>query len=143
VSEAVWPYLLLAGWSFLSATLLPLSSELALAAQIKAGFGSVSGLVAAATIGNVGGSILNWWLGTVLRQFEGRRWFPVSPEQIQKASARFQRYGAGVLLLSWLPIIGDPLTVVAGVLRVPLAVFLPLVILGKAARYVAVAWFAA
>lgn len=143
MTEAAWPYLLLAGWSFLAATLLPFSSEVALVAQLKAGLGTKVALVAAATIGNVGGAVFNWWLGGALRRFEGRRWFPFTPEAIAKASARFNRVGVSVLLVSWLPVIGDPLTVVAGILRVPFRVFLPLVAIGKAARYILIAWLAA
>lgn len=135
----LWPYVLLAGAAFLAATLLPFSSEIALVAQIKAGLGSTTGLVMAATIGNVAGSTFNWWLGGALRRFEGRRWFPFKSDDIARATARFNRYGVWVLLLAWVPVIGDPLTLVAGVLRVPLGVFLTLVTLGKVARYAAIA----
>jgi membrane protein YqaA with SNARE-associated domain len=140
--ELVWPYLLIAGLAFIGATILPLQSEVALLAQLKLGIGTPWLLVAAATIGNVGGSVLNWWLGGALRRFEDRPWFPFKPAQIAAASERFQRYGVGVLLLSWLPVIGDPLTLVAGLLRVPFWVFLPLVALGKCARYLAIAFIA-
>lgn len=138
--DVAWPYAVMCASAFVSATLLPFASEAVLAAQIKGGLGSVVGLVTAATIGNVGGSTLNWWMGRVLRQFEGRRWFPFKPASIVAATERFQRYGVWVLLLAWLPVIGDPLTLVAGVLRVPLVPFLVFVTLGKAARYVVIAF---
>lgn len=125
--------------AFTAGTLLPLSSELALVAAIKSTAASSVGLIAAATIGNVGGSAFNWWVGRYARRLEGRRWFPFKPAQIDTAAARYQRFGAWSLLFSWLPIVGDPLTFVAGMLRVPLTVFLPLVTLGKLARYVVVA----
>jgi len=107
--------------------------------QIKAGLAGPWALVASATIGNVAGSTFNWWLGRHIRRFEGRRWFPFQPEAIANASDRFQKFGVWSLVLSWLPVVGDPLTVVAGLLRVPLIVFLPLVTIGKAGRYLVLA----
>lgn len=139
IAAAGWPYLIMLVSAFGAATLLPVPSEVVLAAQIKAGSASVSGLVAAATVGNVGGALLNWWIGRSLRRYEGRSWFPFAPETIARASSLFQRWGLWTLLFSWLPVIGDPLTLVAGVLRVRLAAFIPLVAIGKAARYMALA----
>lgn len=126
------------GSAFAGATLLPLSSEAVLVAQLRTGFGWPLGLFLAATIGNTAGSVLNWWLGLNLRHYETRRWFPFKPDQIEAASARFRSWGTWTLLLAWLPVIGDPLTCVAGLMRVPFAIFLPLVLIGKAARYTAV-----
>jgi membrane protein YqaA with SNARE-associated domain len=137
--ENAWPYVTMLTSAFLSATLLPFASEAALMGQIKGGYGSVFGLLAAATIGNVGGSTLNWWMGSMLLRFQNRPWFPFKADDIARASERFRRFGTWVLLLSWVPIIGDPLTLVAGVLRVPLSVFLALVTIGKACRYAVVA----
>lgn len=138
--DQIWPYALIAVVSFGAATLLPFSSEVVLVAQMKAGLGSTGGLLLAATIGNVAGSCFNWWLGLYARHFEGRRWFPFSKADIDTASARFNSVGVWTLLLAWVPVIGDPLTFVAGVLRVPFVVFLPLVTIGKAARYAALAY---
>jgi membrane protein YqaA with SNARE-associated domain len=121
--------------AFGAATLLVLPSEAVLIAQIKAGLAPTWALFVAATIGNVAGSTFNWWLGRHARRFEGRRWFPFSPASIEASSARFQRWGLWSLLFAWLPIVGDPLTFVAGVLRVPFPWFLPLVALGKGGRY--------
>ena len=140
--DAVWPYATMFVSAFASATVLPFASEVVLLAQLKAGLGSTAGLLAVATAGNVGGSTVNWWMGGLLRRFEGRRWFPFKPGVIASATERFQRHGAWVLLLSWVPVIGDPLTLVAGVLRVPLMTFLILVTIGRAARYGVVAWLA-
>lgn len=109
-------------------------------AQLKAGAGTALGLFAAAAIGNTAGSVFNWWLGRYARHFEGRRWFPFKPKDIEKASDRFQRYGVWSLLFAWVPVIGDPLTFIAGVLRVPFLVLLPLVAIGKAARYAVLVW---
>jgi membrane protein YqaA with SNARE-associated domain len=141
VFDALWPYATMFVSAFVSATLLPFASEAVLLAQLKSGYGSALGLLAAATVGNVGGSTVNWWMGRLLLRFQDRGWFPFKPADIARASERFQRFGTGVLLLSWVPIIGDPLTLVAGVLRVPLAVFLVLVTVGKLGRYLVVAHF--
>jgi membrane protein YqaA with SNARE-associated domain len=137
--DQVWPYALMCGWAFLAATILPLSSEVWLLGQIKAGLGDPATLVAAATLGNTGGAGFNWWLGRWLMHFQGHRWFPFSPRTIETATARFNRFGLLALLFSWLPFVGDPLTLVAGMLRVPLGLFVPLVALGRLARYLVVA----
>ena len=126
-------------FAFDSATLLPLSSEVAVATAIKAGSAPVPMVVAAASFGNVAGSCGNWWLGRGARRFEGRRWFPLSRADLETASAKFARYGQAALLLAWLPIVGDPLTFVAGALRVPFLRFLILVALGKVVRYAVLA----
>ncbi|MBJ7417540.1 MAG: DedA family protein [Niveispirillum sp.] len=125
--------------SMAAATLLPGGSELALVALLADGTRPAGALVAVATLGNVLGSLINWMLGRWLRRFVGRRWFPVTAAQLARAEGVFARYGAWTLLFSWVPVIGDPLTVAAGTLGVRLRVFLPLVTLGKAARYVVLA----
>lgn len=135
LADALWPLLLMLVSAFGAATLLVLPSEAVLIAQIKAGLAPVWALLIAATIGNVGGSAFNWWLGRHARHYEGRRWFPFSPENVHRASERFQRFGLWSLLFAWVPVVGDPLTFIAGVLRVPFHWFLALVTLGKGARY--------
>lgn len=127
-------------WSLLAATLVPLSSEAALAAARAAEIAPPLILFAAATGGNVIGALINWLLGAWCLRFEHRRWFPITPVQMHKAQLQFQRWGAIALLFSWIPVIGDPLTFAAGALRYPLARFLIAVSLGKAARYAAVLW---
>lgn len=126
--------------AFLSATLLFGLSEAAIVAAALAGETSRTALFLAATAGNVLGAVVNFALGRFLIRFEHRRWFPVSPPARQRAEALFQRYGRPVLLFSWLPVIGDPLTLVAGLLRTPLTPFLVFVTIGKAARYAALLW---
>lgn len=134
------PYLGLAVWAFLAATLLPFSSEAGLWAAITQAKLDPYWLFVAATVGNVAGATLNWWLGRRLARLDGTSWSPIRPETIAKARERFMSWGVWSLLFSWLPVIGDPLTLVAGVLGVPMRIFLPLVIIGKAARYLAVVW---
>lgn len=133
------PYVGLALWAFLAATLLPLSSEAGLWAGITQGKLDPFVLFVAATVGNVGGALLNWWLGTRLAHYEGA-WSPLKPSTIASARERFLRWGTWSLLFSWVPVIGDPLTFVAGLLGVPMRIFFPLVAIGKAARYLAVIW---
>ena len=139
-------YLGLFGAALLSATVLPFQSEAILFGMLLLEHYSTWLLVAVASLGNTLGSVVNWVLGRFIAHFENRRWFPVSPRQVAKAEAWYHEYGRWSLLLSWLPFVGDPLTIVAGALREPFPVFLALVAVAKTARYVAVAaislgWF--
>ena len=121
--------------SFLAATIIPGSSEALLSGLVLTGIGHPWGLLAIATTGNTLGSVVNWLCGRFLARFRDRRWFPVSPRQLDKTSAWFERYGVWSLLFAWVPIIGDPITVIAGTLRVPFLLFVTLVAIGKTARY--------
>jgi len=123
--------------SFLAATILPLSSEVVLTALLLSGV-SPALLVAVATTGNVLGSCLNYALGYWGSKEIIKRWLKMSEEDFVKAEQRFVKYGMFSLLFAWVPIIGDPITVVAGVLRVRLAWFVALVTAGKLARYVVI-----
>ncbi|PRA56866.1 MULTISPECIES: YqaA family protein [Pseudomonas] len=126
--------------AFGAATLLPLQSEAVLVGLLLNGQYGMWLLLAVATVGNVLGSLVNWWLGRRIERFKDRRWFPVSPARLEQAGQHYRRYGHWSLLLSWLPIVGDPLTLVAGVMREPLARFLLIVTLAKGARYAVLAW---
>ena len=128
--------------AFLAATIFPFQSEVVLAGMVLAERAPVWLLVAVASVGNVLGSIVNWLLGRFIARFERRRWFPLSREQAARAEGWYRRYGRWSLLFSWVPVIGDPLTIVAGVLREPLPVFVVLVTLAKAGRYAVVAMLA-
>ncbi|HER26977.1 MAG TPA: DedA family protein [Rhodospirillales bacterium] len=124
--------------AFLAATILPFSSEAVLAAFYVSGGGEAVSLWAVATVGNVLGAVVNWGLGRYALHWQGHRWFPFSSQQLNRAKSWFARYGIWSLGFAWLPIIGDPLTFAAGMLRVRLSIFLILVTLGKAARYAVV-----
>lgn len=121
-----------------AATIIPVQSEIALVGLLLAEHYNWWVLVIVASVGNTLGSIVNWFLGRYIAHFEDRRWFPVKRETIGRAEAWYRRYGQWSLLLSWLPFIGDPLTIVAGVLREPLPTFVLLVAIAKTARYLAV-----
>ena len=123
--------------AFGAATLLPMQSEAVLVGMLLSDRYVVSTLLAVATVGNVLGSALNWLLGRSVERFRHKRWFPVSESKLEKAQQSYLRYGRWSLLLSWVPIIGDPLTVVAGVMREPLWSFLLIVTLAKGVRYLA------
>lgn len=124
--------------ALLAATLFPAQSELLLAAMAVSGRYDPALLLAVATAGNVLGSIVNWALGRFLEAQRGARWFPVSETALARAERLYARWGSWTLLLSWLPVIGDPLTLVAGMLRTPFARFVLLVTIAKAGRYLVV-----
>lgn len=121
--------------ALVAATLLPMQSEAVLVALIVQGDHPVALLLIVATVGNVLGSVINWALGRFLLRFKHERWFPASDTQLAQAQGWYQRYGRWSLLGSWLPVIGDPITVVAGIMREPLLSFVFLVTLAKGVRY--------
>jgi membrane protein YqaA with SNARE-associated domain len=120
--------------SFLAATLLPGGSEVLFAALLAGGYDPLV-LWLWATTGNTLGSAVNWALGRYLLRFQTRRWFPFPPNALGRAQIWFRRYGVWSLLFAWAPVIGDPLTFVAGLMRVRLLPFILLTALGKGARY--------
>lgn len=125
--------------AFVAATILPASSELVLAAVIVADPDLLWPAVALASLGNTAGAVVNWFLGRFMAHFVDRRWFPLTPDLHRRACGWFRRFGTWSLLFAWLPLVGDPLTVVAGTLRVSFPLFLALVAIGKTARYLAIA----
>ncbi len=125
--------------SFLAATILPMSSEVVLGYLLLHNF-NVSGVVAVATMGNVLGALVNYTLGRAGSRVLIEKIFRVSPEDINRARHKFKTHGTISLLLAWVPVIGDPLTVVAGMLKIKLWIFLALVTFGKFARYAALSW---
>ena len=125
--------------SFLSSTLLPGHSELTLTAFIFLKKYSIIDLIFFASIGNILGSILNWCMGYYLINLKDKKWFPIKNLQLEKATLWFSKYGKYCLLLSWVPFLGDPLTVVAGILRIRLLTFIIFVSIAKIFRYFVIA----
>lgn len=125
--------------ALIAATFFPLSSEALLVSLLYQGYSPLL-LGVVATFGNTLGSCINWYLGRQCLRFQHKKWFPVSPTQLQRAQQQFQRYGIYSLLFAWLPLVGDPLTLLAGVMRVHFFLFVALVAAGKAVRYTLVIW---
>jgi membrane protein YqaA with SNARE-associated domain len=128
--------------SFLAATILPFSSEVVLTTMYLSNSFEPYFLLIFASIGNIMGSITNWYLGKKITLFQNRKWFPVSPDQLERSRKYFQKYGLWSLLLAWVPIIGDPLTLLAGVLKVRFGIFFVLVSISKISRYVFILYLA-
>ncbi len=129
-------YLSLFFISFLAATILPFSSELTLAGLISTSNYENLLLLVFASFGNVLGSVFNWGLGFYARNLTIKKWFPFKETQIERSSKWFSKFGKWSLLFAWVPIVGDPLTFVAGLLRVRFFDFIILVAIGKVSRYV-------
>ena len=121
--------------AFGAATILPLQSEWVVVALLLDGSRRWEIVVLVASLGNILGSMVNWMLGRSFVRFHDRPWFPASQKSMTRAEGWYRRYGRASLLLSWVPFIGDPLTVVAGVLREPLWSFTAFVGVAKIGRY--------
>ena len=91
-----------------------------------------------ASFGNVLGSVVNWALGFYSRNLTTKKWFPFKETQIERSSNGLDKFGKWSLLFAWVPILGDPLTLVAGLLRVRFLDFIILVAIGKVSRYLLV-----
>jgi membrane protein YqaA with SNARE-associated domain len=120
--------------AFLAATLVPAYSELVLAGMAASGY-DLFALWLWASVGNTLGSAVNWLLGRYMLHFQDRKWFPFKQDNLGYAQRWFQKYGVWSLLLAWLPVGGDALTFIAGIMRVRFAVFITLTAIGKATRY--------
>lgn len=130
-------YLSLFFVAFVSATLFPLGSEALLVYDITQGY-NLYLLLLFATLGNVLGSLVNYILGLKGEQYLEKKGH-LKKEKIEKYSKYFKKYGAFSLLFSWLPIVGDPLTFVAGILKYNWKYFLILVTIAKFSRYLFIA----
>ena len=120
--------------AFGAATLLPLQSEAVLVALALNGEPWLM-LLIVASVGNILGSLVNWWLGRSVTRFEHKAWYQKRLKGLERMRTAYQRYGYWSLLLSWMPIIGDPLTLIAGLMREPLWRFVLLVSIAKVGRY--------
>jgi len=127
--------ILLFASSFIAATIFPAGSEVVLATLNIAGDHDKFLLLTIATAWNVLGALVNWFIGYYLIKFKDKKWFPLKKKQLKKYSGIYQKWGVWSLLLAWLPFIGDPLTVMAGIFKTNIWLFLLLVTIGKASRY--------
>ena len=121
--------------AFLAATIVPFSSEALLLGMEVSGEFEAIGLLAVASLGNTLGAVTNWCLGRFCLHWQDAKWFPVKPRALDRASRWFNRYGTWVLLLAWVPVIGDPITLAAGALKTRFWRFLLLVAISKTGRY--------
>ena len=128
--------------SFLSSTILPGHSEITLTTFILLEKYSQFLLIYFASFGNILGSVINWYLGFYITKFVNKSWFPFKKKQLDKAASWYLKYGKWSLFLCWVPIIGDPLTIVAGIFRIPLIIFLTIVSISKVLRYIFVGYIA-
>ena len=128
-------YLSLFTISFLAATILPFSSELMLASMLSIENYNRTLLITFSSLGNILGSVINWVLGFYFIKLQNKKWFPFKEKQILKSALWFEKYGKWSLLFVWVPIIGDPLTFVAGTMKTKILTFIILVSFGKIARY--------
>jgi membrane protein YqaA with SNARE-associated domain len=127
--------------SFLASTLIPLGSEWLLVALLIKGFAPLP-VVVVASVGNFLGACTSYWIGIYGSGFIEEKIFRMNDRDKERAERFFARFGSWSLLFTWLPVIGDPLCLVAGVLRIGFSRFALLVSAGKAVRYAAVAWAA-
>lgn len=136
----LWTLGLLFFSAFGAATLLPLQSEAVLIGLLSQHQHSAGLLIAIASLGNILGSCVNWWLGLKVEQYKEKKWFPVSTQKMAQAQKIYQTYGFWCLLLSWMPIIGDPITLIAGLLKENFIRFLVMVSVAKIGRYLLIYW---
>ena len=127
------------GAAFLAATLLPAQSELVLSGLVVAGEHPLWVLILVASIGNTLGAAVNWYIGYHGTRLLKNSRFSISPEKMHRANRWYRKYGRWSLLMSWAPIIGDPLTLIAGVLKEPFRSAMSIILVAKTARYVIVA----
>lgn len=121
--------------AFGAATLLPLQSEAVLLGLLAQGQWSAAVLISVASVGNILGSCVNWWLGLKIEHYKNKSWFPVSEAKMLQAEKIYQKYGFWSLLLSWTPVIGDPITLIAGLMKENFWRFLWIVSFAKVGRY--------
>jgi membrane protein YqaA with SNARE-associated domain len=96
--------------------------------------------VSVATAGNTAGAMTTYWIGLVGGNWVTERILRMDEKSVERAKEQYRRYGSWSLLFSWIPIVGDPLCLVGGILKVQWWRFTSLVAVGKLARYATVAW---
>ena len=125
--------------AFLAATILPLGSEVVLSAMLVTGYTPVL-VILVATLANVLGALSNYAIGYWASKTVVKKWLKLSDQDIARAERQFEKYGILSLCFAWVPIIGDPITVMAGIMKIKLGWFVALVSIGKLFRYLVVAY---
>ena len=123
-------------------TFFPFASESYLASLLISEKYNVILLLVFASLGNILGSVISWLFGYFMNYFIQKPWFPLNKYLFQKASNIFKKYGKWSLLLSWVPIIGDPIAFAAGALRYNFILFIIFISIGKFGRYFLIILFA-
>ena len=136
-----WGYLGLFIISFLAATIIPLSPEVLVLLLFSRGYDAPLLIVIASLAGYLG-SLTYYYLARAGGNFALKRFVEISPERLEKAQSRFERWGSAILLVSWMPIIGEPLIIVSGLLQVRLSVFTFWVIVSRLIRFSVLLLFA-
>lgn len=129
-----WGYLGLFIVSFVAATIIPLSPEVIVVLLYSQGYNPIL-IVVIATVAGYLGSLTYYYLAIGGRNLALSKFISISPEKLAKTEAQFERWGSIILLFSWLPIVGEPLIIVSGTLKVRLSVFTFWVIVGRIARF--------
>ncbi|MBJ7551246.1 YqaA family protein [Marinomonas ostreistagni] len=127
-------------FSFLAATLLPGGSEVLLIGLVGKTPDYSLLLWFFASIGNTLGGMTNWWLGRYFLRFQGHRFFPISKEQLSRVQTWVSRYGMPILVLSWLPVVGDAICLAAGVAKLNGFATAFWIFIGKSLRYAVLVW---
>lgn len=125
--------------SFMAATVLPIGSEWLLIVMILQGF-SLQDAVLTATVGNFLGACTTYLIGIWGSGFLVQTVLRIDETQLERAETLYGKYGSWSLLLSWLPLVGDPLCLIAGVFRISFFRFSVLVFIGKLSRYAILAY---
>ncbi|AQS46435.1 MULTISPECIES: YqaA family protein [Thioclava] len=128
--------------ALLAATPIPFQSEVVFVALQTLGTQNIWLMILVAAVGNTIGSLVTYAIGLGVTRWKDRKWFPANETQLARGHRWFERWGIGLLLLSWAPG-GDLICLVAGILRMSMWLFLPLVFLAKAGRYAVLAWLTA
>jgi len=136
--EVLSVYLLIFSISFLAATILPLGSESTVVYYILMDY-NVYVIVLVASVGNYLGALTNYYVGYLGEKTILSKYIKPEKKKMIEAKRYFDKYGVPILFFSWVPIVGDALTVFAGVVRSDIKKFTFFVFAGKFARYAVLA----
>ncbi len=125
---------------FLAATILPFSSEAFVALALLNGEHATWVIVVIATLGNTLGGMTGYYLGYLGKTEWLKKWFRIEASSYERFTALAQKYGFWLALLGWLPIVGDPITVLLGFLKTKSLPTFSCLLVGKLLRYLVVAY---